>query len=267
MQPPFRQTLEELQAAGKLPFRLTQSQMAAIERSLAGQTSDIAGQTVAARLKTIQDALLSLANPQKAQRVTESGTKTVTEGFSQASARQYVTDRFVSDLISKVLNVDFMLDTNLKIVRGAGNFVRMNADPLQVDAFPALALYRDHARAVPRGLKAGPKGSLIEVPDDDWPSRWADAGAECEDSDWLPWEGDAQTGRGVALKSSDIWTHLGDVRDDGIENDFPPYAFNSGFGVYEVPYKEAVELGLLDDGDKPEGAEVDPGNLFAPLLT
>lgn len=216
----------------------------------------------------------------RADRITPSNPEGyVTVGLNKASGRGqilmelksvlYVSNDDEKDTIKDLSGeerINLVIDTAEKVSRGAGAFIRMNADPLQVDAYPALALYRDHQRAVPRGFKAAPKGTLIEVPDDDWPSRWADAGAASADTDWLPWEGDDQGGRGFALKSSDIWNQLGDVRDDSLGNSFPPFAFNSGFGVYEVARSDAIELGLLAKDAKAKPAILPASNEVAERL-
>jgi hypothetical protein len=242
---------------------------------------------VALPLTELQDAatriILDVIDPRtikRPDRITPSNPEGyVTVGLNKASGRgqilmelksvRYVSNEHEKDTIKDLSSeerINLMIDTAEKVSRGAGAFIRMNADPLQVDAFPALALYRDHQRAVPRGFKAGPKGTLIELPEDNWPSRWADAGATSTDTDWLPWEGDGRTGRGVALKSSDIWNQLGDVLDDSLGNSFPPFAFNSGFGVYEVDYKEAVELGLLAKNAKAKPAKLLAANEIAERL-
>jgi hypothetical protein len=67
----------------------------------------------------------------------------------------------------------------------------------------------------------------------------------------------------VALKSSDIWNQLGNLRDDSLGNPYPPFAFNSGFDVDGVPLKECIELGLLDEGEKPRGSDFDWASLIS----
>jgi hypothetical protein len=158
----------------------------------------------------------------------------------------------------KNLSLDSIFKSAASIAHGAGIFVKENLDPGVVEFYPAQALTRVFDRDVPRGFARVGK-TIVPVPDDDWPSRWAEAGALSEDEDWLPWEGDDQTGRGVALKSSDIWQQLGDLRDDSLGNPFPPFAFNSGFGVEPVDRVEAEALGLLDPGEKAKPAAIDFG--------
>lgn len=227
-------------------------------------------------LTRLQDGIKSILNPAEETRLTEGGgQKTVEVGDSPSTVRaDLVSDllkRFENgDTIAAELNIDFKIKTATSVAGNAGRFVDGQSN---VDEFPAWALSRMYDRLMPRGQMRGPKDSIIEVPDDDWPSRWAEAGADCGDDQWLPWEGDSQEGRGVALKSSGIWEALGNLRDDSLGNPFPPFAFNSGFRCTQVDVKECIELGLLnengmtgdEDGNsiKPRASNVDLENLFA----
>ncbi|MDP2227282.1 MAG: hypothetical protein Q8J78_07365, partial [Moraxellaceae bacterium] len=69
----------------------------------------------------------------------------------------------------------------------------------------------------------------------DWAARWQKAGGEFFD------------GRMVALKNDPIWSRLGDssLFPDGLDNPYPPFAFNSGMGVRDVDRDEAEQLGLI----------------------
>ena len=61
----------------------------------------------------------------------------------------------------------------------------------------------------------------------------------------------------AALKSSGIWQVLGDF-PDGLGNPYPPFAFNSGMWTEEVSRDEAIQLGLIGEG---EVAQANPLNL------
>ncbi len=52
----------------------------------------------------------------------------------------------------------------------------------------------------------------------------------------------------IALKNDPIWSRLGssDLFEDGLDNPYPPFAFNSGMGVRDVARDEAEQLGLLE---------------------
>lgn len=238
---------------------------AAAERSLQRQLAEFAGQlderTKKELLQKFLDGLKSIAHPEQVLR--PGAPQTVTEGATPSSLRGGISEllnQFADGpAIAANLNLDFKISVANKVMRGAGHFL---TDQTDVDEYPAWEFHRLYERDVPRGFKSS-KGTLVPVEDDDWPARWAEAGAACGDDDWLEWEGDSQTGRGVALKSSGIWAELGNNRDDTLGNPFAPFAFNSGFGTDGVPYNECVELGLLKDGEQAEPADYDFTKLFS----
>ena len=85
-------------------------------------------------------------------------------------------------------------------------------------AFPAQELLRFEERLKPR----------------DWTARWAAAG------------GRLYAGRMVALKDDPVWTAISRF---GLP--YPPFDYNSGMGVEDVSYDEAVELGVIEEGYRP----------------
>jgi len=236
----------------------------AAERSVLRQLSEFGAalddRTKTQLLNTFLEGLKSIAQPLQEDRGTG---QTVTVGQSPASLTSDIS-RLLSQFsdggkIADSLNLRFKIDVASQVMRGAGHFL---TDQTDVDEYPAWEFHRVYDRDVPRGFQAGKKGVLIPVPDDDWPSRWAEAGDQAGDDGWLDWEGDSQEGRGVALKSSGIWLALGNVRDDCLGNPFPPFAFNSGFGWDGVPYNECVQLGLIKPGEQAEPAVFDFAKLF-----
>lgn len=85
-------------------------------------------------------------------------------------------------------------------------------------AFPAQELLRFEERLRPR----------------DWTARWTAAGGRLYD------------GRMVALKGDPVWTGISRF---GLP--YPPFDYNSGMGVEDVSYDEAVELGVIEEGYRP----------------
>jgi hypothetical protein len=250
--------LESLKRGGvKVPL--------AAERSLRKQLAAFAGDLdERTKKELLQKFLAGLKSIIKPSDVLRDGVP-VTEGSSPASLTGDITKLLAQfdggAAIAGALNLRFKIDVATKVMRGAGHFL---TDQTDVDEFPAWEFHRIYDRDVPRGYKVGFKHSLVPIPDDDWPARWAEAGDACGDDDWLPWEGDDQGGRGVALKSSGIWAELGSNRDDTLGNPFAPFAFNSGFGTDEVPANECIKLGLMDPGDVAKPAPFDFTKLFEP---
>ncbi len=85
-------------------------------------------------------------------------------------------------------------------------------------AFPAQELVRVEAREKPR----------------DWRRIWTEHG------------GRLYTGRMVALKGDPVWLAISRF---GVP--YPPFDFNSGMGVEDVSFDEAVELGVIPQGYQP----------------
>lgn len=255
----FQKAIEALQRQGAAP-QLTQQQLQAIYRSLIKQGGFATGQSLSTQFDRIKEILNSLIQPQE--------VGGVMKGYNPATANTAISN-LVSDIGAPHLAesgwVNMLINVAQQVSAGASRFVAMNSDPDRVDLYPGLSLERFYDRDVPRGFKMKGK-TLIAVPDENWPSRWAAAGAEAGDDDWLDWDGDSQSGSGVALKSSGIWQALGDGAggyEDTLGNPFPPFAFNSGFRTREVPRAQIESLGLLDPGEQAKPAPIDLGNLFA----
>jgi len=154
-----------------------------------------------------------------------------------------------------------IIETNTDSAWGFAQLQSMN-EPKHVEEYPAMELVRDLHRLIPR----------------DWHTRWMDAANEVGDEDAIRVL--EQTGRFIALKSSGIWQALGDGAggyEDTLGNPWPPFAFNSGMGIEEVNWDDALALGLVNPTDEepaeameiPElakGLEVSTEKLNAPGL-
>lgn len=241
-----------------MPIQLPSKSQTALLHSLGKYGEAISQDWIGQMLDGIQ----SILNPDDSSGVTKGDTPTTLVSRLNTALQQYGTPAAIADS----LNLDFKIRVATDVAQGANHYVAANADQAEVDEFPAFELLRVYDRDVPRGFARGPKGTLIEVPDDDWPSRFKDAIADSDDSDE---DKDAMrsilesTGRMIALKDSDVWNQLGNNRDDTLGNPFPPFAFNSGYDWDGVPRNECEELGLLDPGEPAEPADVDLEKLFS----
>lgn len=111
-------------------------------------------------------------------------------------------------------------------------------DEAILDAFPAQELLRIESRMVPRGFKRGKGGAIVEDPGASWPERWEAAGGTITD------------GRMIALKDDTIWETI-----SAFGTPFPPFDWNSGFGVQDVDREEAESLGLIEPQETVEPRE------------
>lgn len=134
--------------------------------------------------------------------------------------------------LSSQKRLDLIFDTQVQQARGLG--LKLRGDG-RADRWPAWELVRvakftsEHQR--------------------EWLKRWKIA------ADNVDWEGVSrqafEQGRMIALKSSPIWQALSSsaLFPDGLNDDHPPFAFNSGMGWREVPLEECRGLGdLMLDG-------------------
>ena len=151
-----------------------------------------------------------------------------------------------------------MVKTNVELAQGAGNYIAGHDDDV-LDAWPAQELYRQEGRDQPRNWDGtNPKGDKTLT---GFGSRWMFAAQASGDPDAARML--ETTGRMIALKSSGIWQALGDF-EDGLGNPYPPFAFNSGMWVRDVPRKTAESLGLIDPDEQAKKPTLDIASLFNP---
>lgn len=255
---PFLEAVDHFFAKEKMPTELSSRELKDMDASARRQALFSARTTDGHYLDEINDLVGSILNPKQETR--EGQDKTVTVGANPATARTALK-KFLIDSgyvapegkegtledLSSDARINLVVKTNADLAWGAGAFVKQNESQDEIDVSPALELYRIEDKKVPR----------------DWETRWKLAAQECGDMDALRVLG--ETGRMVALKSSDIWQALGDGAggyDDTLGNPYPPFAFNSGMWTDNVSRKEAIELGLLDEGEQAKPATFDFASLF-----
>jgi hypothetical protein len=249
---PFREAIEQLAKKKLLPTDLTSAELRQLESGIRNQAFFSSQTTLEGLLDRYKTGIESIINPTQSERG-------ATEGYDPASLRTFIKDYLrsisykpdegeagtIKDLSSDG-RINLVIKTNTELAHGAGRFIQQNSDADVVDLWPALELVRFESRVKPR----------------DWEARWARAASYSGDTDAARML--EENGRMVARKDSPIWDALGssDLFDDGLDNPFPPYAFNSGMWTQEISRDEAIELGLIKEGDKVEPQELDFGSLF-----
>lgn len=161
----------------------------------------------------------------------------------------------IKDLRSDA-RLQLQVETNVLDTLGFGRWKSGN-DPVALDVNPAWELVRMVEAMEPR----------------DWEARWSAAREATSE------EGSTSAGSGrmVALKNHPIWQALGDGAggyEDTLGNPWPPFAFNSGMNVVNVPRDEAIGLGLLgedtivppDDRTLNDGVTMEVDGRFDELL-
>lgn len=119
-----------------------------------------------------------------------------------------------------VARANVIIDTNAGMSAGYASAVQSNSYGARL-AFPAQELVRIEERQVPR----------------DWRRIWTQHG------------GQLYGGRMIALKGDPIWVAI-----SRFGTPYPPFDFNSGMGVEDVSFEEAVSLGVIDDDYQPPKA-------------
>jgi hypothetical protein len=120
---------------------------------------------------------------------------------------------------------ELIVKTNAQLSYGYGQWEEAQ-DPDLIQEFPALELFRMEEREEPR----------------DWDQIWREAAAESDTRILGAFE---ETGRMVALKNSLIWFRISDF---GLP--YPPFKFNSGMWTREVDWTDAIDLGILNHGER-----------------
>jgi DNA topoisomerase-1 len=253
--------LTEMENSGKIPKNIPAPLREKMEESLNRYFADISSDKISQYLdkatQVVQDEIKTYEETRPEGKVAETGLNPAT---GRSALTSFIEDSLGEDIGAK-MGMDFFLRIAREVAQGGVQFVAQNWDQTRVDEFPALEFHRVYEREVPRGSEKDPAGPENAWDDDE--GRWLAAAEESGDEDAAKVFED--TGRCVALKSSDIWQSLGDGAggyEDTLGNPFAPFAFNSGWDTDEVARDEAVELGLMDEGDEAEGADVDFDELF-----
>jgi hypothetical protein len=165
------------------------------------------------------------------------------EGFGDGDTAPPAEPGSLQD-ISSTYRLEFILKTQLALVRGRGQQLRGN-EPARLRQFPAWELIRAQEKSEPRwwgGIHLG-TAPVKEKQIDPRP-RWIIAGGQ-----------PTSDGRLIALKGDPIWGELGGSGnfDDALDVDFPPFAFNSGMRWQEVSRGECNAYGITG----PNGESID----------
>ena len=260
-----RDLVNEIQRTGQFPRQLTGKSLDEVSKSLASYLTDASKEKLGDFTDKVEQLCKDALNSEQLD--TEAKMRegqTVTVGESKATARGKLLDFLhghAGPQIAETMDLDFFLRIPQEIANGAGVFLSQNWDADRVDEYPALELVRVFDRLVPRGSEKDPAGPENGWDDDE--GRWVAACDEAGDDDAS--EVFEQTGRMVALKSSGVWQALGDGSggyDDTLGNAFPPFAFNSGMMTNEIARDECIELGLLNEGEAAESADIDLGDIL-----
>ncbi len=225
---PFKEAVAKLASRTSVGADLSSSQWADVPLALRERAFFSARVTNAQYAQQLKDLVGSILNPQqirRADRVTaENPEGFVTVGENLASARLKAKEELqrlgydpgdqagtIQDLSSD-RRIELQLTHNVESAQGFGSYLQGQSEGA-LDAFPAQELFRAEDRKEERP----------------WSTRWMQAG------------GQIFSGRMVALKSDPIWEAI-----SAFGTPYPPFDFNSGMWVRDIPRSESIDLGLLD---------------------
>lgn len=258
----FAEAVKALLEKRTMPTSLGSADLKLLDAALRRQSLFSAQTMMTDYLEDIRGVVQSVIEPttgvSKDRETAENPEGKVTVGIDPATARLKLKEALkkygyqpepsergtIKDLSSDG-RLNLVVKTNVELAQGAGNFVQ-SQDPDVLGSFPAQELVRFEPRAKVR----------------DWPSRWRQAAQDSGDGDAARVLADH--GRMVARKDSPIWDSLGssDLFADGLDNPFPPFAFNSGMWVMDVDFGTAKGFGLVTEDNLPEPKEIDLGDIF-----
>lgn len=216
---PFTEALDAHQVKSILPTSGKSADLRALEGPVKRRALWSATVTAVPLLEKIRDGVSAILAGQADQATVRLGLVQVLREMG------YTTDPespgSIEDLGS-LSRLNLIIETNVQTAQGFGWDLQGQQSDI-LDEWPAQELYRAF----------GPKDVKSQR---DWAARWIKVG------------GQSFGGRMIALKNDPIWDRLGDseIFPDGLDNPWPPFAFNSGMDVRDIARDEAVDLGLID---------------------
>ncbi len=232
----FEPGLQLLEKKELLPTDLSADELHSLEREVRERSLFSAKTANVSYLQGVKDGLASIVSGKVTPSTARARLKGMLNELGYTPAKPGIED------LSSSGRINLVLQTN---ARQVANYMlrEKGTTPFALYQFPAWELLRIYPREYPRGTKRGPKGAIVEVPDEAWPARWEKMGGTLSD------------GKMIARKDDPIWDALGNRENftDALDSCYPPLAYGSGMGWREVPRAECESLGLLEPGD-----EVDP---------
>lgn len=232
--------IKEFSSRKLFPTAMSSAELAHMFKGVERKSVFSARTTLGSYVEDIQKQVGNLLKGKGNFASTAQGLQELIDGYGYTPERGFPRGRKVPTAKFGAIT-DLSSDARVKLVvetnyRQALNYAR-KIEGMTPDAlydYPAWEFTRIYDREVPRGFKLV-GGELVQVPNEDWPSRWKEAGGKLYD------------GVMIALKDSPVWEALGDSNtfSDGLNTDYPPFAFNSGYGWIQRNRAYCLAIGLI----------------------
>ena len=170
-------------------------------------------------LQTCRDKIAEMLGNAKSENGAITSRAQVVSAIMQEARRSGIaegTERITDP--GSMARANVIIDTNAGMAAGYASAIEANSYGARL-AFPAQELVRIEEREVPR----------------DWRRIWTQHGGRLFD------------GRMIALKEDPIWAAI-----SRFGMPYPPFDFNSGMGVDDISFDEAVSLGVITDSYQPQ---------------
>ena len=170
-------------------------------------------------LQTCRDKIAEMLDNAKSENGAITSRAQVVSAIMQEARRSGIaegTERITDP--GSMARANVIIYTNAGMAAGYASAIEANSYGARL-AFPAQELVRIEEREVPR----------------DWRRIWTQHG------------GRLFGGRMIALKEDPIWAAI-----SRFGTPYPPFDFNSGMGVDDISFDEAVSLGVITDSYQPQ---------------
>ena len=236
---PFDEAIQYQAVKKLLPTTLSSAQLSQLLVAIRQRALFSARCTNAVFLQRLDDLLKPILNAKVADAQGPQALKGMSESKARATLKEFqdATDYTapegkagtIEDLSSDS-RLNLIIRMNVGFARGFGSW-KQGQTPAILDQYPCQELYRREDRKEPR----------------DWPARWQEAGGQ-----FYGEGGDYDAGRMIARKDDPIWEAI-----SAFGLPYAPFDFNSGMDLMDVDRDEAIDLGVIDEGDSVDPQERD----------
>lgn len=229
---PFNEAVRRLDAKSPVASALSSAEWAEVPLAIRERAQFSSRVTSLEAMQSVQDKLRAAVDFQHADGPFMDRSKFIAEMREVMDRTGMTTGKGGLTDPGSRRRLGLIYDFQLDDVHEGGRW-KMGQSPALLRAFPARELLRVESRDEPR----------------DWPRKWAAAG------------GKFYRGRMIARVDDPIWVKpLSQGGFNRFGKPWKPFDYQSGIGTETVPRREAIELGVIAEGDPPPAPQDVPFN-------